>query len=281
MVENEMIALQTTQSDVPRSKRETLLALQDIFLGLIWWRAWALMGWQDIRKRYRRSLLGPFWLTLSMAIMVWIMGVLFSKLFRQPIEEFLPFLTVGLLIWGLISGVILEGCQVFIGGEVIIKQIKIFHTTHVYQLVWRNFIIFAHNFVVFIGVAIYFRIWPGIEALMMVPGLVMIALNSVWVALLMGIISTRFRDFPQIVASLLQVAFFMTPIIWKPELLAKRVVLLQGNPFFHFIELVRSPLLGRAVPMETWIIVFGITLAGYLLTFIVFRRFRSRIAYWL
>ena len=89
-------------------------AVRDIYIGLIRWRAWVLMGWQDIRKRYRRSILGPFWLTLSMGIMVLMLGFLFGNLFKMPLEDFLPFLTLGLLTWGLISGVILDGCQVFI-----------------------------------------------------------------------------------------------------------------------------------------------------------------------
>ena len=262
-------------------KEEGRLAIEDICLGLIQWRRWFQMGWQDIRKRYRRSVLGPFWLTLSMAVMVIMMGVLFGKLFRLDLHDFLPFLTLGLLAWGLITGVIMDGCNVFIGAEGIIKQIKIPHATHVYQVIWRNLIIFAHNIVVYAGVAIYFGIWPNFYTLMVLPGILIFLVNSIWITLLVGIISTRFRDVPQIIASLLQVSFFMTPIIWKPELLAKRVILLQGNPFYHFIELIRAPLLGKEIPGETWSIVGGITITGYFITFLVFRRFRSRIAYWL
>lgn len=256
-------------------------AALDIFQGLILWRTWVLLGWQDIKQRYRRSVIGPFWLTISMGVMIVMMGVLFGKLFKIELEDYLPFLSLGLITWGLITGIVMDGCLVFVSAEGIIKQIKISHTTHVYQVIWRNFIIFFHNLAAFVVVAIYFKIWPGMALLMLIPGLLLIAVNSVWVAMLLGIICTRFRDIPQIVASIMQASFFMTPIIWKPELLAKRVVLLRGNPFYHFIELVRAPLLGNYPEMESWIIALGVTITGSLFTFFVFRRFRGRIAYWL
>ena len=102
-----------------------------------------------------------------------------------------------------------------------------------------------------------------------------------WVSILLGMICARFRDVPQIVASFIQVAFFLTPIIWKPELLVDRIGFVQFNPFFHFVELIRAPLLGNAPNTISWIVTLGITLAGWLITFIIFRRFRNRIAYWI
>ena len=257
------------------------LAVMDLGEGLAKWRLWGLMGWNDIRQRYRRSVLGPFWLTLSMAIMVGSLGFLFGALFGVPIRDFLPFLTLGFLAWGLISGSIIEGCVAFTASEAFIKQMKLPFSLYVHRVVWRNLIIFAHNFVVYIAVAVLFGIWPGVAALLLLPGLVLIVLNATWVGTLLGMICARFRDVSQIVASLLQVAFFLTPIIWKPELLGNRIAFVQVNPFFHFVELIRAPLLGSVPAPLTWGVVLAVTAAGWLVTGLFFRRFRSRIPYWL
>ncbi len=264
----------------PQGTSGDVLARADFIDSLTRWRLWGRMGWQDIKQRYRRSVLGPFWLTLSMAILVAALGFLYSKLFGIAIDDYLPFLTLGFLAWGLISGVIIDGCTAFTAAEPFIKQMKLPFSLHIYRIVWRNLIIFAHNFVVYIGVAVVFGIWPGIAGLLLLPGLVLIVLTAIWVGLLLGMICARFRDVPQIVVSVLQVAFFLTPIIWKPELLGSRAGFVQANPFFHFVELVRAPLLGSVPGLMTWIVVLATTLAGWFVTFLFFRRFRARIAYW-
>ncbi len=257
------------------------LALADLAEGLSRWRLWGLMGWQDIRTRYRRSMLGPFWLTLSMAILVGTLGFLYGALFRIAIADYLPFLTLGFITWGLLSGIATEGCSALILAETYIKQMKLPFSLHVYRMVWRNLIIFAHNLVVYVGVAVIFGIWPGAAALLVLPGLALIVLNAVWVGLAFGMVCARFRDVPPIVASLMQVAFFLTPILWKPELLGNRIGLVHVNPFYHFVELIRAPLLGDVPAPATWGVALATTAVGWLLTYLLFRRFRSRISYWL
>ncbi len=253
----------------------------DLAEGLSKWRLWSLMGWQDIRQRYRRSILGPFWLTLSMGVLVGTMGVLYGVLFDLPIDDYLPFLALGFVSWRLISESITEGCTAFIDSEHLIKHVKLPFSTFVYRVLWRNLIIFAHNFVIYLVVALVFAIRPGTTALLVLPGLALIAANAVWIGLLLGMVCTRFRDVPQIVTSLLQIAFFLTPIIWTPELLSGRIAFVHGNPFFHFVELVRAPLLGHAPTMLSWAVALGVAAGGWCVTLLFFRRFRSRIPYWL
>jgi ABC-type polysaccharide/polyol phosphate export permease len=262
-------------------KSDGALALADLAEGLARWRLWGLLAWQDIKQRYRRSSLGPFWLTISMGVMIGTLGVLYGKLFKMEIQEYLPFLCLGFLTWIFISTSITEGCTVFITSESIIKQIKLPLSSHVYRLVWRNLIILGHNFVVFVVVALVFRVWPGQSGLLVIPGLLVIALNVTWIALLLGIISSRFRDVPLIVASLVQVVFFLTPILWKPSLLGRRVGFVDMNPFYHLIEIVRMPLLGHSPTFLSWIAALVIAAIGWSTTFLLFSRFRKRIAYWL
>ncbi len=260
---------------------QVTLAVRDIVDGFFSWTLWLTMAWFDIKTRYRRSVLGPFWLTISMGVLIGFMGLLYGSLLNIDLKEYLPFLTLGFLIWGFISGVIIDACNVFIASEYYIKQVRLPYTVFVYRVIMRNLLILAHNMAVYIVVAIYYGIWPGAMALLVVPGLALVLLNTVWVTTMLGIFCTRFRDIPQIVNSLVQVVFFMTPIMWTPSLMTKRPFVVAWNPFHHFIELFRAPLLGEAPAALSWEVCIALTIVGSAFSFVLFRRYRSRIAFWL
>ena len=255
-------------------------ALFDLGKGARSLHLWGLLGWQDVRRRYRRSMIGPFWLTISMGVLVAVLSVLYGALLKVEIADYAPFLALGFIIWTLISGFINEGCSAFTDAGSIIKQVDLPLSVHVYRVVWRNLLIFFHNAAIFVVVAIIFSIRPGWTGLLVVPGLVLLCLNGVWMGLLFGLISARFRDVPPVMDSIVRIAFFVTPIIWMPELLPGRAVLLDFNPFFHYVELVRAPLLGQAPQLVSWITVLGMTLGGWLVTLDMFRNYRRRVAYW-
>ena len=263
----------------PSSSRAAL-ALQDIVEGARAVHLWGLLGWQDVRQRYRRSTLGPFWLTISMGALVGGLGFLYAGLFKIGVADYLPFIAVGFIVWGLVSSLLTDGCAAFIGADSIIKQVALPLSIHVYRVLWRNLIILAHNAIIYVIVAVFFSIQPGWVGFLALPGLVLLGLNGVWVGLLLGLVSARFRDVPQIVASVVQIAFFLTPIIWKPELLPERAFLLDLNPFFHFVEVVRAPLLGQMPGLTSWLAALGVTLGGWLVTLVMYRRFHWRIPYW-
>ena len=265
---------------LPPAPSQTALALFDLVQGARAYHLWYLLGWQDIRQRYRRSVLGPLWLTLSMGAFVGALGTLYSLLFGVELAVYMPFLAVGFIVWTLIAEVIGEGCKAFISAEGIIKQVGLPLSVHVYRLLWRNLLILFHNAAVFVVVAAVFGIWPGWNGLLALPGLLLLCLNGIWVALLFGIISARFRDVPPIVASIVRICFFVTPIIWMPELVPERAMVLEVNPFYHLVEVVRAPLLGNVPGLSSWIAVLSMVLGGWIVTFAFFRRYRRRIAYW-
>lgn len=258
----------------------TLSALRDLREGLSRWQLWGLLGWQDISLRYRRSLFGPFWLTISMGIMVLALGVIYSHIFHINTHDYLPFLTVGFLVWGQIVGSVNEGCHTFIEAEGLIRQLDLPLSLFPLRVAWRNLIIFLHNAAIYVVVVLVYDLWPGWTLLAAVGGLAVLMLNTLWVSVLFGMLSARYRDIPQIAASLLQIAFFITPIIWMPEVMSDRVMLVQANPFYHLIELVRAPMLGHLPGLLTIKVAVGFTVAGWLVAFLLFRRFHTRIAYW-
>ena len=264
----------------PPTASQTELAFRDLVRGARARHLWGLLGWQDIRRRYRRSILGPFWLTISMGVFVAALGTLYGALLRVELAEYVPYLALGFIVWTLVSSMFTEGCVAFTGAEGIIKQTTQPLSVHVYRIAWRNIIVLCHNAIIFVVVALVFSHWPGWSGLLALPGLVLVCLNGVWAGLLLGIVSARFRDVPPLVASIMRVAFFLTPIIWMPSLLPGRALLLEFNPFYHFLELVRAPLLGQVPGLVSWLAVAGMTLGGWLVMFAMFRRYRWRIAYW-
>ncbi len=265
---------------VPGPRSPFAVALSDVMEGLSLWRLWTRLGWNDILQRYRRSILGPFWLTASMAIMVIMLGVLYAELFSTPINDLLPFLCIGLLVWNLLASFLTEGGTLFTGSESYIKQIRLPYSVYVYRSAWSKLVIFLHNFLIYFGVLLYFWIWPGTIGLLAIPGLLILLFNGALANLSIGIVSARFRDVPQVVSSVVQIVFFVTPIFWKPELLKSRPYIADVNPFFHLVEIIRAPLLGVFPTALNYWAVALITMVNLLITGLLFVRFRSRIAYW-
>jgi ABC-2 type transport system permease protein/lipopolysaccharide transport system permease protein len=242
---------------------------------------WIALAMQDIRLRYRGSILGPFWLTLSMIIMITAMGAIYAKLFKTDLHEYLPFLTIGLVVWQFVSGAVNEGCQTFLAVGSVVQQVPMPFSIHAYRVVCRNLIIMAHNVVVVPIVLLLFHVPFDWRVLGILPGLLALAICGVWASLLFGILSTRFRDIPPIVANFLQVVFFVTPVFWSPASLGPWKHLAELNPLFAAIDVIRAPLLGLAPAASSWPIMMAMTLVGSAVTFLFFARFRSRIAYWL
>lgn len=255
-------------------------AVADILEGAGAVHLWGPLGWQDIRKRYRRSILGPFWLTISMGMLVGALGLLYGALFQAELARFMPFLALGFIFWTFMSNLITDSCRVFINAQGIIQQIDLPLSVHVYRMIWHNLIVLGHNLIICVPIAVAFLIWPGWKGLLVVPGLAVLCLNGAWAGLLLGLISARFRDVPLVVDSVIRIAFFVTPIIWMPEHLPGRFRLHEWNPFHHFLELVRAPLLGEAPNLVSWLVVLGISCLGWVATLFMYSRFRRRIAYW-
>lgn len=256
------------------------LAVRDLAEGLHRWELWGSLGWLDIKQRYRRSTLGPFWITLSLGAMVLGLSVLWSTLFKQSIPDYLPYFTVGFIVWSFLSSVISEGCMAFCGAEGIIKQIPIALSVHVFRTVWRNVIITAHNLLIYLVVLLVLQINPGWALVYAIPAIFLLILFSIGSVLIVGILSARFRDIPPLVTNLLQMIFFFSPILWMPSSLSDRKYLLYYNPFYYLLDVLRLPLLGNAPGELIWVTVVAIAAATSIVGFLLFARYRTRVAYW-
>ncbi|MBE1159195.1 ABC transporter permease [Dyella acidiphila] len=242
-----------------------------------------MLGWQDVRQRYRRSVLGPFWLTISMGVMIGTIGLVFGQIFKSPLTEFLPFLAAGMILWAFMSSIVLEGCDCFIAADSIIKQLPIPLFVHVLRMVWRNTLILAHNIVIFPLVLLAVGRPIGWLALLAIPGFLLAVANLTWVALLLGVLCSRYRDLSQIVASLLQVLFYLTPIMWMPSSISRHAgsYLLDLNPLYHLLSIVRTPLLNQLPSQADWGVSLGLCVVGWIAALALYGRYKRRVAYWL
>ncbi|MDB5589608.1 ABC transporter permease [Enterovirga sp.] len=256
-------------------------AVRDVVGGAREVQLWGTMGWLDIRQRYSRSVMGPFWVTLTLAAFVAGLGVTYGALFRIPLAEYLPYLTVGMVVWTLISTLLIDGCNVFIAATVAIKQMPAPLTVHVYRLIWRGLIIFGHNAIIIAAVLL---LQPANALMGLLPsllGLLVVCLNGIGFALTLGTLAARFRDIPPLMTNVVQMMFFITPVLWTADTLGDRKWIALANPFFHLIEIVRAPLIGAPFPALSWSFALGLTAVNLLVALLLYARFRWRVPYWL
>ncbi|MEC4596521.1 ABC transporter permease [Burkholderia vietnamiensis] len=256
------------------------LALIDLKQSISSWRLWSLLGWLEIRQRYARSRLGPFWLTISMGVVIGSIGVVYGTLFGQKMGEYLPFLATSLVMWALFSSTVLEGCVSYINSGSYIRQAATPKLVYVLQVVWRNLIVLAHNFVIVVVLFALFGVKNWASLPLFIPGMVVFVLNAMWIAMVVGLLSARFRDLPQIIGALMQVAFYVTPIIYRPDSLKRFSFIVEWNPLAYLLNVVRQPLIGQAPDATTWAVTIGMVVVGWPLALMLTGRFLKRIPYW-
>jgi len=214
------------------------------------WYVWTHLGVQDVKNRYKRSIVGPVWLALSMGIMVVGLGILFGRIFERSASSYVAFLAVGMTVWGLLSSSISDGGYAFIAAESYIKQIPFPKQVYILRTMVVNLIVFTFGLPVLALALLYYRVplsWASWWAL---PGLCLLVVCCLGQITLMSYLSVSFRDLPHATNSLLQLLYFFTPIIYPVDTLKARhlEVVLLLNPFYYLLEIVRFPILNAARP---------------------------------
>ncbi len=240
-----------------------------------------LIAWDEIKVRYVRSVLGPFWLVLTTAISALGLGYVWSILFNQDRETFIPALCIGLVIWQFLSSCILDASNCFITYSGIIKNnvtpILVFPAV----IVTRNFFIFMHNAIIIVFVLLIYPPNISLNMLMLIPGLLLVMLNLILVVAIIAFLSARYRDLIPAIASLMTILFFLSPVIYKPDQLGVKAYLMQFNPFTHLISLIRDPLTGNLSQPITYLLMsLSLLISAGVVSFLV-SRCRYRLVFWL
>jgi lipopolysaccharide transport system permease protein len=257
---------------------------EDVFDSIANFHLPALLGWQDVAQRYRRSKVGAFWLTINMGVLIGALGLVFGTIFNSPMSEFLPFICVGIIVWGYYSQLISEGCLSFISNSDTMLQLPIPFFTYVLRTWWRNTIILTHNIIIFPLVLLMFGKGINVYAILVIPGFMLASANILWMMTILAILCTRFRDLTQIIQNVMQVCLYLTPIMWQPSNLpagTKAELMLGLNPFYHLISIVRDPLLGSPGTLSNWSVAAAMVALGWGAALLLLNRYRTRITYWL
>lgn len=255
-------------------------ALVDLGQAIALRRVWFMLGWNDVRQRYRRSVIGPLWITLSMGVMIVSMGVVYGSLLHQDRTTFLPFLASGFVAWFFIGACVSDATVVFTQAEALLKQGGLPIALHVFRILWRNTIILAHNMIVMVIVYAWTGHAPWQTLILEIPALLLVSANLLWIALVLAPLCARFRDLPLIVGNVLQMLFFVTPIVYRPELLHQVEWIVDINPFYYLVQGLRGPLLGEGIAANIYLPLLVFAVIGSAAAIVVFARVRGRIAYW-
>ncbi|MDR2877003.1 MAG: ABC transporter permease [Chromatiales bacterium] len=255
-------------------------ALVDLKNSLASWRLWTLLGWLEVRQRYARSRVGPFWLTISMGVMITSIGMVYGTLFGMEMVDYLPFLAIGLVMWAALSQTVNDGSVAYTNSGQYIRQVATPKLIYVLQVAWRNSVILAHNFVIVLVLLALFGVKNWMTLPLFIPALLVYFANALWMAMICGLLSARFRDLPQIVQALMQVAFYVTPILYRPEALHRFSFIVEFNPFAYLIDVVRGPLIGQAPTALTWGVTISMAVVGWSIALALTGRYLKRIPYW-
>ena len=272
-----VLEFSSDQSAVARRRA----AVHDLREAAALWRLCWTLAWLDIRLRYRGSMLGPLWLTLSTGVMVAAMGTLYSVLWRLPLRDYVPYLALSLVLWNFLSVLVTDACFGYTLAEGTIRTVRMPYSLYAGRVVLRNVLVLGHNAVIVLLVDVLLWQWPGTSALLALPALLIWLADALAVSVLLGALCARFRDIPPIAASVMQMAFMVSAVIFRPETLGERAWLLSFNPFFTLLETLRAPLLG-VVP--GWDVYASALLFSAMLctaAWLLFVRVRGRIAFWI
>jgi ABC-type polysaccharide/polyol phosphate export permease len=215
-----------------------------------------------------------------MGAFILVLGAVYGQLFKSNIDEYLPHLAGGFIVWHFISGLLNEYPNMFVENASYIKDIKVNPLTILFRVVTRHIIIFIHNVLIIFGIYLYFGLNPGITSLLALPGFILVTFNLTAIGVSLSIIGVRFRDVSLITQNIVQLLFFVTPILWFPRLVPEDSLIIVLNPFAYYVDLIRSPLLGVPSMQESWLVSIGTFLFFAIIGTAVYKSRAKSIPYW-
>ena len=239
--------------------------------------------WLQFLIRYRRTAIGPLWLLVGPALFIIFLGSLFSRVASIETSRFIPHLTIGLITWTLIHGFVTNSTTVFQRARPQILQSGLHLKDIIILDMGTTILQFMHQLVLIFIVMLYYQNAVSLYALTSLIGLLLLIANGYWLAIVFGIIGARYRDLNEITQASMRIAFLATPIIWMPGAAGRGGTLgpyLTFNPFYHFLEIVRAPLLNQSISQLSWIVVISVTVLGGAAAHLFYNRYHKQVPLW-
>jgi ABC-2 type transport system permease protein/lipopolysaccharide transport system permease protein len=212
-----------------------------------------------------------------------VIGRLFGAVGGHSSSDFIPYLAAGLIFWTLVGGVLTRSASVFQRNRSNILQGNLGLDDIVIQELIAAFIQFMHQLLVLAATMMWYQVPVSFYSLLSLVGLVFLLINGYWVVLVFGILGARYRDLSEVFQAVMRMAMLATPIIWMPGSGGRGGLIgpyLMFNPFYHFIEIVRSPLLDRPIDPLSWPVVLVFTVVGLVLASVLSSRYSRNVPLW-
>lgn len=244
---------------------------------------WLYLGYFDILCKYKRTILGPWWTTLSIAIVIFVLSFAWSNILEKDLNFFVVFFTIGYVFWTWFSANILEASAAFIEFDGIIRQIKIPINALILRISIRNLIMFFHNSLLIFLVVYYFGDEISYKSFFFIsiPSLFLIFWTIHFISVLVSIVSIRYRDLQNVISYLMQLLFFFSPILWHPDILNNKILFLDFNYLYHALELLREPLLGKNYNSLSLYVIFFVLLVIFCFANFMVGKYCKKIYFWL
>jgi len=253
-------------------------SLADLFEALTNWRIWYHYSIQDIKNKYSRSFIGPFWITISMTVTIFAMGPLYGVLFSQGDNAFTLYLATGLVFWGFISNTLLESCTAFIGNESFIKQTTLPKYIYIFRILSRNLIVLAHNISIPILIALFYE-KLSFKIIYLFPIIALVCFFLFFASVVVAFFCSRYRDLIPLVGNILQLSMFLTPVFWiHPD--PKRLTFLNYNIFSYLINLLRAPFNCGNISSNDINVIVVVTVTITFLAIVLYQMYSKRVVYW-
>ena len=221
------------------------------------------------------------WIPLSLLIFLLVKILVFGFFAPVSLSYFAVWVGVGFWVWRYISNTIMEGANLFVKSRSWILGTNLPLSLFVFQSLTRTIIHFAFGFIAVLFVFVWAQVRIQFEWFYSLLGLFGLLLNLAWMQILLALICSRFRDFIHLTATIMQVMFFLTPILFVPEQLGSYAYLLNFNPFTHYIAIIRDPIVTGTFPLLSWAVVIGVGLIGWVTSLIALTKLREKVAFYL
>lgn len=239
------------------------------------------LAWMDVRARYKKSVLGPLWMTIGNFIGIVGLSIVWSAVLKEDAKTFIPSLSIGFIIWQLVSTSIGESSNTFVREAKIIRNVALPIWFFAVRTFARHVINLLHNFIIIIGLIWNFDIPVTNITWLVIPNLLIVILNLYWITYIIGVLGARFRDIEYLINSFLPILFFISPVIFHPGRLPEGMeAFIWLNPLSYFIEMIRSPILGEIPRINSYLVMLGLLNIGLLLTYWFNKNYAKRLAFW-
>lgn len=246
---------------------------------------WGYSTWLDIMTDYRRMHLGLGWALIPPIVYILGLGYMYSILMGRGLDPMTYYIHLGIgwALWKMLTNVLNTAAPVFNKHKSFIMDGHTCFTDFVLRVVSRALFNFIFAFAVVFAILLVdsdIHWWNMLTMLVTLP---IYVINLVWLTVVVALLGARYPDVRELIKTLLMFGFFITPILWSAQSMppgSMRGLIARFNPAFHYIEMVRAPVMGLPIEHATYVVVTCMTVGGWLLAAVLYKRYARFVPLW-